>query len=422
VLDNPQSGDQESVMRRVWSLLVLAIVATAAGTQESPPVPDVLAGGPIAAAGHGVLVGRDGKPIRVTPELVLSAQSYYIDSLYNSANSAQRTQFSTKRSRVFSNPAWSATDRGHANAELIAWLLDAVKPKHSAKLASINNTLRRQLGEGGKVSPGMLKVLQGEGLQRESTSGARKLGAIADFATSKGGQDYINQCASVGVPIPPTWGTAGWVDQGPLTTNFLGGQADVYTFQSSAPEGLCMALPRSNGNIISLLGVICQGKQTGNVCFWDNANIPWGAQVPLQNFVGGVDLDGGDVCSDCHTGENAFVVHPGTALDQGASLKPNTWHKPLVPASWPDNPGPSNLLNCVKLKDTDSSCLTCHGEDSGRRFSELSTDVSGFCGSVLQPALSLTMPPGNPGDSAYAKHISALTNQCAAAPVTVNDD
>ncbi len=406
-------------MRRLCNLLVLTMLVTAVTAQEPrSALADILAAGPISAAGHGVLFGHDGRAIRVTPEFALGAQSYYIDSLYKSASRDQQAQFSAMRSRIFGDNNWNAADRGSANAALIAWLLQATNPPQSAKLASINNTLRRQPAGGVIISRRMQQALQREGL-----SGARKTASVtAAFSTSLSGQDYIDQCASVGVPIPPAWGTAGWVDQGPLTTNFLGGQADLYTFQTNSPEGICMALPRSSGGTIALLGVICQGKQTGNVCFWDNADVPWGAVVPLKNFVGGADLVGGDVCSDCHSGENAFVVHPNTVLDLGGALKPNTWHKPLVPSSWPDNPGPSNLLSCVALNSKDESCLSCHGDGSGRRFSELSTDVSGFCNSVLSPALAQTMPPGNPGDSAYAKHMSALATQCASAPVAVNDD
>ena len=57
---------------------------------------------------------------------------------------------------------------------------------------------------------------------------------------------------------------------------FLPTGAQVYVYKSAAPEGMCIALPRSSNpgggssNIIGLDGVICLGKTTSKVCFWDN--------------------------------------------------------------------------------------------------------------------------------------------------------
>ena len=35
--------------------------------------------------------------------------------------------------------------------------------------------------------------------------------------TEKQGEDYIDECAAAGVPIPPTWGTSGWESRGSRT-------------------------------------------------------------------------------------------------------------------------------------------------------------------------------------------------------------
>src|ERR1039458_6972216 len=75
-----------------------------------------------------------------------------------------------------------------------------------------------------------------------------------------------------------------------------------------------------------------------------------------------LQLDPGQVgvggqCSDCHAGQNSFVVHPRkapfkaayTAVQDpaikahGANLNGDTWYKPLgVDPSWPQNPNPGN--------------------------------------------------------------------------------
>ena len=167
-----------------------------------------------------------------------------------------------------------------------------------------------------------------------------------------------------------------------------------------------MALPRSNGNTIELLGVICQGNDTSKACFWDNAAVPKGKVVPFEDFVGGADLEGGNgVCSDCHAGQNVFVVHPDTPLDLGPILIPNAWHDPLVPAGWPQNPGPSTELDEVVLEGGDGSCLSCHNLPTV-------SEVGEYCFFVLMAAIAETMPPENPKNLDFTKHVKALEAAC----------
>src|SRR5260221_2080567 len=113
-----------------------------------------------------------------------------------------------------------------------------------------------------------------------------------------------------------------------------------------------MAMPRSSGNTISLLGVICLGTETSKSCFWDNQRnkmqfpIQKGTAVPLSSFAGGADLAGGSggVCTDCHAGANPYVVHPTQPLDLRNKIIPKAWQQPLLHPHWPPDPGPTTGL------------------------------------------------------------------------------
>lgn len=70
-------------------------------------------------------------------------------------------------------------------------------------------------------------------------------------------------------------GTAGWKSQGFIPTGdqfIVGSPAEVRTYQSTNPAGMCYALPRFDANktTVNLDGVICLSEETSKVCFWDN--------------------------------------------------------------------------------------------------------------------------------------------------------
>src|SRR5262249_27348653 len=157
-------------------------------------------------------------------------------------------------------------------------------------------------------------------------------------ATINSGQAYIDECRAAGVPIPPTInvmdpaGLMGWKSQGfiPTTDQFIvGTPAEVRTYHSTSPEGMCYALPRYTDASLSevqLDGVICMGKVSSKVCFWDNqwknpaTNIvePFffaaGTQIPIgvpampgeKYQAGGKEIEPGmgGICTGCHAGEN----------------------------------------------------------------------------------------------------------------------
>lgn len=205
----------------------------------------------------------------------------------------------------------------------------------------------------------------------------------------------------------------------------------MFSFVNNNPDGTCIALPRSTGNTISLLGIICMGKVSSNACFWDNQNddkvafeIDKGTVVPLTEFAGGADLYGGTggPCTACHAGENPFIIHPDTALDltlAGINLQTDKWYDPIVDNRWALNPGPTNIL--ANIPST-GNCLVCHTKgEPGGRFPHLSSELEGYCG-ILKQAFERTMPPPSdpPKDKdTFLPQTNVLTAACRLASVNL---
>jgi len=378
---------------------------------------------PVVTVGHGVLFGPDGKPIDPSPEFVLDAQRFYLKRLYTQGGERQRATFTSERQRLQRMKPEGRAEQLLVNASLLASLIESVKPQDAPFLASKNVAL-------------LTRFVQIEGTDPPKDAGAgpirkRFLDQLADAgglkflsATQAGGPEYVEECRRAGVPIPPDWGSPEWKSKGFLTTDFLASpQSEIFAVESESPRGVCMALPRSSGNTISLLGMICLGTETSKSCFWDNQrnkqqfNIQKGTAVPLSAFAGGADLNGGTggVCTDCHAGENPYIVHPGQPMDLGNKIVPKAWQDPLVHPSWPQNPGPTTALNGIVLTaPAELPCTSCHA--SGRHFPEVSTQTPGYCGLILPSAFKLTMPPGDVGDTKFIKHFDALQAACKQAP------
>jgi hypothetical protein len=372
-----------------------------------------------------------------------------VENLLRHASAQEQGRLKKMREEFERTAKWNPQERAYANHAWIRALIAAVNPPRASTLGSINSFLRQEYIEQTnpkfRPSPRLLQLLpkagdrpgqddNGSGSADGLGHGAPPVTPPVLMNTTSSGVAYIGECQANGVPIPPDWGSASWVSQGPLSVDFLQStpSVEVFSFTSNSPAGVCLALPRSSGSTIKLLGIICMSKSTGKACFWDNQSndsqfpIPKGVPIPLSQFAGGAELDGGTggECTDCHTGENPFIVHPGTALSLGSVMMPNTWYKPLVHPSWLQNPGPSNLLACVPLGANDSSCLACHssGMATGGRFPAVSTGLSTYCNLVLDKAMNLTMPPGQAGSPAYATHRNALKAACAKPPSAAMND
>ncbi len=216
-----------------------------------------------------------------------------------------------------------------------------------------------------------------------------------------GGEDYVALCREEGVPTPPTWeapngmSRGDWDFEGELETNLLdfGDPTEVWSFRSNSPKGVCIALPRfssSSNELIDETGIICLGAETGNACFYDLVDLEADKTYGIDEFQAGADLTSGGVCSDCHAGENPFIVHPNEPLDLGAEISSPIWHVPLVKSVWPQNPGPSNILDLIDLPAGQRECKECHVSSFAGRLPDVNAlNLATFATSLNQSGIAL---------------------------------
>ena len=381
----------------------------------------------IVTVGHGAFVGPSGRVLAPSRALFERTQRGYIDRLRRDADAIDARKAAAARTLITAE----VSDGLVADAVYLDWLLDTVQPGDAPTLRSVNAAMRRYYLA--KLAPSALPRDERERTRGVGDVIAQRLasgGVITNISTRNGGEKYVQECAAAGVPIPPPSFSDAWDRRGILIDEFLSPneQAEVMMFTSDKPAGVCIGLPRfiGGGDDIDVFGVICLGTLTSKACFWDNPNavtFQRDVQHPITDFVGGFDLDANaqGVCSDCHAGENPFVVHPERAPFVGFSAFGSHWYEPIVHPSWPQNPGPTSLLAGVSSPDR---CDRCHSAGrSGGRFPAISTELAGYCSVVLGTAAlnnapNGTMPPYGADRNQFTSHINALRNACRAPPST----
>lgn len=420
--------------------------ATAAGAEKA---------GPLVYFAHGQAMDEAGAPIRLDPTRIQTEQARLAERAFAAMPTEARPGAGALQ-QALHEAAESEADRIISEAALIYWMLDRVKGAEANMLRRLNGGLLFSY-------PGSARGI-GDDPDFWKNLGERPRGLLdkAGFNwpwivsyTPPPPTQYMKDCLAAGVPVPPDWGAAEWLSHGQQETRFLTVETpdtEVFVYRSQQPEGLCMALPRSTGTTISTLQIICQGKRSSRACFWDNRingvkqYIEKGQRRPIQDFTGGDNITfGGENCTDCHAGFNAFVVHPGTAVDLtqlGIDMQPTVWYQPIISPASPQNPGPETALANIPLGTAsetlydplwgwfpwwrvysvqERSCVGCHALP----------DVSktpAYCGSVLGNAVERTMPPApdtvhagwelisSGTDLAFEKHINALRKACGRPP------
>lgn len=179
------------------------------------------------------------------------------------------------------------------------------------------------------------------------------------------------------------------------------------------------------------------GMASGRVCYFDNprgTSFTRGTAVPIGSFVGGNDLEANNQgqCSDCHAGENPFILNDNRQTDtmmpllaaqsframREEVLWPSSWPVHIIPAGWGETPGP---LTLPPAPTAQASCSTCHYRTfpGGRLPIVAMNRTPGYCQTVLYGSLGRftyipgTMPPtGSEGN--YNAHIGLLDTLCAA--------
>lgn len=372
---------------------------------------------PVAVAAYGTLFDANMKVIEPRPEFLRRALDLYIKRLTGEANDAVRATLDNHRDVLAQE---FRTDEMTPRFLILDYLTSAVAPRDRAYL-EVRNHIMRQAWY--KSVMGLERYLdevdRRTNLPRKAATFGAERGMIAK-ATTASGREYIEECRKAQVPIPPQWGGGGWTKIGDLTTNFLGlgNPAEVWRANSASPKGLCVALPRVAGSMISALGIICLGIESSNACFFDAANVPVGSKMNIEDFQSGATLSNG-VCTDCHAGENPYVVHPAGPLNMWPDNQPRAWYTPLIKPSWPQNPGPFGMLAQVPINPlppaNDGSCLTCHKQGQYGRFPDILAlnswkgSESDYCRVILKSAIGNTMP--GPG-SAHDKHVQAMLAFC----------
>ncbi len=231
---------------------------------------------------------------------------------------------------------------------------------------------------------------------------------------------YNKTCREAGVPIPPPFGRSTWTEIGSLPGEQIFSDSRfnplfIWRYKSTnAPVGLCAATVRyqigkmqdknNKAANVQVVGIICQGKKTGNACFWASETNPFG------KIIDGFELNGDTIptyttftnqdgtkgtkplkCTFCHLGSNAFIVHPGTVLD-GIAEEPEKRYTPISKRNvdntnkddkW-GNPPWKEAANVIAAND----CRSCHA------FAEVNKV---WCRDLLQKAIGKTMPPADGG-------------------------
>jgi len=409
---------------------------------------------PIAAAGHGGFFGQDGRQIPLTLGFAAKAQAWYRNRLLSDLTAAKKREFAAYEKRLRAGLKTGGQESLVVQHQSLEWLLantksDNLKLQTAGKLRALRYAMNWKLPVQNELK--IVEKLEPFTLRPEVVKRLKSLpfkpagGAVLRSITTNSGQAYINECMAAGVPIPPTInmmdpaGLTGWKSQGfiPTANQFIvGTPAEVRTYRSTSPEGMCYALPRYTDATLSTVkldGVICMGKQSSKVCFWDNQwtnpatgmiddfQFPAGTQIPIgvpstpggKYQAGGKEIEFGPglVCTDCHAGENPYIIHPKSNLATSGS--PVLWeslsgapqnlpsmavnrYDPIVAGSWPQN-RLSQAGSTVPVE-----CRGCHVKGSAGRFPHLSNQIPSYCNTVLAQAITRTMPPGSPGSAAVA--------------------
>ncbi len=310
------------------------------------------------------------------------------------------------------------------------------------------------------ISPSMEKILafqqaKGSEVSAPTATAASSSASSGSSSSSSSGSPaatnaYIQQCRDNQVPIPPVWNPPSgnqWVNRGRLadpfasTTNPI---VQVWTFTSTTPAGICVALPRMNGagninNNIQALGIICQSETTGKACFWDNKRRPVSStprrpatsgaadfflgpdtqNLDPANMRDGFNLD--ENCTDCHRGSNVFVIRKGTPLEVsqfGLDSDPAVRYQPLsgtpADAAWQN---PPSRLQAALDSAGQTQCTMCHSVDTDNNDSnEIAEPTSAYCSTIFANSIGTNMPPNDSANwrAGYLEEVQLIANACCA--------
>jgi hypothetical protein len=370
---------------------------------------------------HGKILNYDLQEIPATEENVRNILAQYLDGIARQSKSTEAAASLRYRLHQRAEPRDVETILNMRAGEL---LIENLVPADQSRYRSMLRVIETWAAS--RKAPDALAVTKNDPRILLAV-GELGLPSSDALVTTSVAMSYINQCREEKVPIPPDWGSPEWEFQGVLAPKYTfsagaDGPTEVWAASGRETKGVCMALPRKDlkSNEIVLLGIICQSKETGKACFWDNIDRTSGDRLTgdaVKNMKISSIQDGSmlaENCTNCHRGFNAFAIHPGTTLDIGQKfyLQPDKRYQPISAQNTWGNPGPL-------VKRGEAPCGSCHeipalGDDNDTN----PTRPSAFCKTVLQKAANLTMPyVGSPAGwnfprPAYESHIKLLKSRC----------
>lgn len=266
----------------------------------------------ITAAGHGAIFDVQMRRIALNRDTGLLKQEQLLTALRNRLRgNADADALLAKQAAFLAGRALTIDERIMVNAARTAALAALLKEDAGAPYRQQNALLIRHLRN-------LVPI--------RTTARITDLirGLWPDLIQPAPDTGYMERCRAAGVPIPPDWSASGsrWANQGAVAHNMLfrGAYAGVYTWHDPAVRGACVALARDPRvpNEIPAAGIICQSAMTGAACFWDNSlrssgtagiRIDWRTStLVLKELQDGDQL--AENCTECHSGNNAFLVAP----------------------------------------------------------------------------------------------------------------
>jgi hypothetical protein len=136
-----ETDTQQTELQRQTELSDVDTSDKASGTSASL----VAEPAPFVAIGHGSVLLPDGKVVPPTAELARKVQAHYLSRLEQAADGATKQELQTRRAAIATQRVAAGSQAEiNANAGLIAFLTDAVKPAtlHSSRTPMASSRTR----------------------------------------------------------------------------------------------------------------------------------------------------------------------------------------------------------------------------------------------------------------------------------------
>jgi len=346
---------------------------------------------------HGTATDNKGEEFSISQKSIIAAQNRLLAALHSASTKAVAADSVALLQNVY-KATEDPAEHFIAKVFLTHFLTKALPAKHKYVLKHVNEKLAYRARLFGKMDPAYIGRLvkiakatprnapptkeEDDDDDTDTFTMVGEFGPIPDWIIAilfpetglqTASTGYMNRCVNNGVPLPPDYGSPLW--------DFIGkgGTGFIYAYAPNEPAGACMALARPftpGGNNVGQIGIICNGYDSGNACFWDRRVVEYDRfnqptirdTIQVNENTGSspriVAIDGefiqgapdfpDEQCTRCHQGENPYIVEPGGFTDVAGQQASNgkryetgsaaRWYTPLFRGNdWPLNLGPYAL-------------------------------------------------------------------------------